>query len=82
MAVIFIDGRKKSSQPSKSNFYWQTSSQKLYELCLTIDKGLGLGCLTLFSTIFQLYCGCQFYLLVEETRVPWENHQPVTDPQS
>ena len=24
-------------------------------------KGLGLWCLTLFSTIFQLYRGCQFY---------------------
>ena len=29
------------------------------------------------STIFQLYRGGKF-LLVEETRVPWENHQ-VTD---
>ena len=27
------------------------------------------------STIFQLYCGGQFYL--EETGVPGENHQPV-----
>jgi hypothetical protein len=29
------------------------------------------------STIFQLDCGCQF-LLVKETRVPRENHRPVT----
>ena len=28
------------------------------------------------STIFQLYCGRQFYLM-EETGVPGENHRPV-----
>ena len=30
------------------------------------------------STIFQIYRGGQFVLLVEETGVPRENHQPVT----
>ena len=29
------------------------------------------------STIFQLYCGSQFYL-VEEIGVQGENHQPAT----
>ena len=37
---------------------------------------LGLGCLTPLSTIFQLYRGG--VLLVEETRVPGENHRPAT----
>ena len=39
--------------------------------------GLALGCLTPLSTIFQLYRGGQI-LLVEETKVPGENHRPVT----
>ena len=30
--------------------------------CQYIYLGLGLRCLTLLSTIFQLYRGCQFYL--------------------
>ena len=38
---------------------------------------LGLGCLTPLSTIFQLYRGG--VLLVEEARVPVENHRPVAD---
>jgi len=40
-------------------------------------RGLGFWCLTQLSTIFQLYRGSQF-LLVEETRVPGENHIPAT----
>ena len=35
--------------------------------------GLGLGCLTPLSTIFQLYQGSHV-LLVEETKVLGENH--------
>jgi len=36
----------------------------------------GLWCLTPLSTIFQLHRGWSV-LLVEETRIPGENHRPV-----
>jgi len=36
---------------------------------------LGLWCLVPLSTIFQLFCGSQGYIL-EETEVPRENHWP------
>ena len=42
---------------------------------LGLGLWLGLWCLTTFSTIFQLYRGCQF-LLVDETGVHGENHRP------
>ena len=40
-----------------------------------INWGLGLWCLMPFLAIFQLYCGGSI-LLLEETRVPEENHGP------
>jgi TRAP-type C4-dicarboxylate transport system permease small subunit len=38
--------------------------------------GFGLWCLMLLSTLYRLYCDS--VLLVEESRVPGENHRPVT----
>ena len=37
---------------------------------------VGLWCLTPLSTIFQLLFSWRSVLLVEETRVPEENHRP------
>jgi hypothetical protein len=39
-------------------------------------------CLTPLSTIFQLYRVDQFYLLVDETGLPGENHRPVENWQT
>jgi len=46
--------------PYQCLFTFCISSNKNY-LPLTKLLGLGLGCLTPLSTMFQLYCGGQFY---------------------
>ena len=42
-----------------------------------MGQGLRLWCLTPLSTLFKLYRGMRSALLMEETRVPGENHRPI-----
>ena len=57
--------------------WWSWCSFRAISFLSNWLSELGLGCLTQLSTIISAISR-RLVLLVEETRVPWENHRPVT----